>query len=327
MRTTAITVLKIVISVGLIAWTFSRVPLAEVGSQLASARPGYLLAALLVFVLAMIVNGAKWHVLLRAQGVVIPFARLLEFQFIGFFFNNFLPSANLGGDVMRGYGLARLTDRPADAAISVLVDRIVGFLAYMSSAAIAGIIAVNLVGRQDLRQMEGVALLAALASALVLAMLLSRRLRALITRLFGWRPLAPLARTWGHVSQALDAYRFRLQAVGIAFGIAVLGLLCTALVNWLVSQAMGGQMPLLAIFLFNPLIALVMTLPISIGGLGVSQAAYPFFYVPIGVSADHALAVSLLMQLTQLLASLPGGLFWLRTRRATRASGPSVSGI
>ena len=66
---------------------------------------------------------------------------------------------------------------------------------------------------------------------------------------------------------------------------------------------------------------------ISIGGLGVSQAAYPFFYVPIGVSADHALAVSLLMQLTQLLASLPGGLFWLRTRRATRASGPSVSGI
>ena len=191
MRAKAITGLKIVISVGLIAWTFSRVPLAEVGSQFASARPGYLLAALLVFVLAMLVNGAKWYVLLRAQGVAIPFAALLEFQFIGFFFNNFLPSANLGGDVMRGYGLARLTDRPADAAISVLVDRIVGFLAYMSSAAIAGIIAVNLVGRQDLRQMEGVALLAALASAMVLGMLLSRRLRALITRLFGWHPLAP----------------------------------------------------------------------------------------------------------------------------------------
>lgn len=324
MRAKVITVLKIVMSIGLIAWTFSRVPLAEVGSQFASARPGYLLAALLVFVLAMIVNGAKWQVLLRAQGVAIPFGALLEFQFIGFFFNNFLPSANLGGDVMRGYGLARLTDRPADAAISVLVDRIVGFLAYMSSAAIAGVIAVNLVGRQDLRQMEGVALLAALASALVLAMLLSRRLRALITRLFGWHPLAPLARPWGPVSQALDAYRFRLRTLGIAFGIAVLGILCTALVNWLVSQAMGGQMPLLAIFLFNPLIALVMTLPISIGGLGVSQAAYPFFYVPIGVSADHALAVSLLMQLTQLLASLPGGLFWLRTRRATRASGSSA---
>jgi len=327
MRTTVTTVLKIAISVGLIAWTFSRVPLAEVGSQLASARPGYLLVALLVFVLAMIINGAKWYVLLRAQGVAIPFAALLEFQFTGFFFNNFLPSANLGGDVMRGYGLARLTDRPADAAISVLVDRIVGFLAYMSSAAIAGIIAVNLVGRQDLRQMEGVALLAALAAALVLGMLLSRRLRALITRLFGWRPLAPLARPWAPVSQALDAYRFRLRALGVAFGIAVLGLLCTALVNWLVSQAMGGQMLLFAIFLFNPLIALVMTLPISIGGLGVSQAAYPFFYVPIGVSADHALAVSLLMQLTQLLASLPGGFFWLRTRHATRAAGPSVEKI
>jgi hypothetical protein len=32
------------------------------------------------------------------------------------------------------------------------------------------------------------------------------------------------------------------------------------------------------------------------------------------VSAEHALAVSLLVQMTQLAASLPGGLFWLRAR-------------
>ena len=79
------------------------------GGRLASANRWFLLAGLALFVAAIVVNAAKWQVLLRAQGVRIPFGALLEFQFVGFFFNNFLP-ANVGGDVMRGYGLARYTD-------------------------------------------------------------------------------------------------------------------------------------------------------------------------------------------------------------------------
>jgi len=324
MRERAMAVLKIAISIGLIAWTFSRVPLAEVGSQLASARPAYLVAALVAFVLAILADGAKWHVLLRAQGFSVPRTTVFRFQFIGFFFNNFLPSANLGGDIMRGFGLARLTERPAAAAISVLLDRGMGFLAYMSSAVVASIIAVNVVGREELRQVQGVAALAVLAIVIGLGLLLSRRLRAHITRLFAWRWLSALARPWEHISHALDAYHHRSAALPTAFGIALLGILCTALVNWLVSQAMGGQMALPMIFLFNPLIALVLMLPISVGGLGVSQAAYPFFYGMAGVSTEHALAVSLLVQLTQLLASLPGGFFWLRARRAAETPARSA---
>jgi len=137
-----------------------------------------------------------------------------------------------------------------------------------------------------------------------------------MTRMFAWRGLQLLAPLWEHISHALDIYRHRTAALRTAFGIALLGIVCTALVNWLVSQAMGGQMSLPMIFLINPLVALALMLPISIGGLGVSQAVYPFFYGAVGVSAEHALAVSLLVQLIQLVASLPGGLFWLRNRRA-----------
>ena len=136
--------------------------------------------------LAIVVNGVKWQILLRAQGVRVPFGAVLRFLFTGFFFNNFLP-ANVGGDVMRGYGLARYTDRTADAAVSVIVDRIVGLIAYMSTAAVAAIVAVNLAGQHALQQVEWVAIVALAALAGLFAMLLSRRLRALITRLFRWR--------------------------------------------------------------------------------------------------------------------------------------------
>ena len=58
---------------------------------------------------------------------------------------------------MRGYELARYTDRTADAAVSVIVDRVIGLLAYMSTAAVAAFILVTFRGRSDLQAVEWVA--------------------------------------------------------------------------------------------------------------------------------------------------------------------------
>jgi uncharacterized protein (TIRG00374 family) len=307
-------ILKIVVSLGLITIALWRVDLAKVAAQLVSANRWYILLAVLFYTVAIIINGIKWQILLRAQGVHVPFGPVLQFLYAGFFFNNFLP-ANVGGDVIRGYGLARYTDRTADAAVSVVVDRIVGLLAYMSTAAVAAIVAVNLTGFAALKRVEWVAFVALAVLAGTFALLLSRRLRNLISRLFTWPLLSPLAPMWTRVSDAFNAYRFKYGAIALAFGVALIGIACTSLVNWCLSQSMGGQMSLPVIFLFNPLIALVLMVPISIGGIGVSQAAYPFFYGLAGVPAAHALAVSLLMQAVAIIASLPGGVFWLMWKR------------
>ncbi len=315
MRAKLTTLLKIIVSVGLITFALARANLGVVAAQLASAKLWLVMAALVLYVAAIIINGLKWQVLLRAQGIVVPFGAMLQFLFVGFFFNNFLP-ANIGGDVMRGFGLARYTDRTADAAVSVIVDRVVGLTAYLSTAVVAAIVAVNLTGHAELAQMEWIAILALAVLLSGFGLLLSRRLRGLITRLFTWRWLKPLAPLWDRVSEAFNAYRFRYAALALAFGIALLGILCTTLVNWCLSQAMGGYMSLAAIFLFNPLIALVLMIPISIGGIGVSQTAYPFFFGLAGVPADHSLAVSLLIYAVAVVASLPGGVLWLKSQRS-----------
>jgi glycosyltransferase 2 family protein len=258
---------------------------------------------------------------MRAQGVIVPFGAVLRFIFAGFFFNNFLP-ANVGGDVVRGFSLARYTDRGADAAVSVIVDRVIGLMAYMTTAAFAAFIAVNLTGHSELKQVEWVAAVALVVLAVGFALLLSRRLRDLITRIFEIRFLQPLAPLWGRISNAFGAYRFRYRTLAAAFGIGLLGIACTTLVNWILSQSMGGGMGLAAIALFNPLIALVGMIPVSIGGIGVNQTAYPFFYGLAGVPAAHALAVSILMQAIMFLGSLPGGVLWLVGKRQQ----PAVQG-
>ena len=314
MRDKLTTLLKIVISLALIALAFYMVDYRQVAAQLAKAQPLYFVLALAFYMLAITINGAKWQVLLRAQGVLVPFAVVLRFIFVGFFFNNFFP-ANVGGDVMRGYSLARYTDRAADAAVSVIVDRVIGLMAYMSTAVIAAVVAVNFTGRTELQKVEWIAIVALLVLALGFGVLLSRRLRMLIARIFQIRFLAPFAPLWGRISDAFGAYRFRYRALVSAFGIGLVGILCTTIVNWLLSQSMGGLMSFGAIFLLNPLIALVLMIPVSIGGIGVNQAAYPFFYSLAGVPAGHALAVSILMQAIMVIGSLPGGVLWLLDKR------------
>lgn len=321
MRERVATAAKVLVSLGLIMYLFRRVNMAEVGGIIAAARGGLLAAALLLYFGAIVLGCVKWNVLLQAQGIRIPFRDLLSYSFIGTFFSNFLP-ANVGGDVMRGYGLARHIARPAEAAVSVVVDRLVGFIAFMSSAVVAALVVVVITGRTDL---EGLAVAAGGALAtltLGFAVILSRRLRALAERLFHWRFLTPLAPIYGRLSEAVGAYRFRYAALATAYFISLGVLLLSNLVNYLLALSLGGGIPLLYIFLFNPLVAFVLLIPISVGGLGVNQGAYVFFYGLAGVPAQRALAVSLLMQMVIYVSSLPGGFLWWRGRAGRPATVP-----
>lgn len=324
MRDKVFTLAKVSITIVLIVYVFSRVDLAAVGGSIASANLWLVLLALVLYMAAISINGIKWYVLLRAQQIRVPLHAVLRYIFVGFFFNNVLP-ANIGGDVMRGYGMARYTERKAEAAVSVLVDRIMGLIAYMSAAAVMAILLVAVMGYDNLRPLFYVALLALLAIAAALAMLLSRRLRALLARLFRLRPFSPFAPAYQRVSSAFDAYRFRYGVLLLTFAIAFTGLMMANLVNWLLSEALGGGIRLVHILLFNPLIALVLLVPISIGGHGVIQNAYPFFYGLVGVSEEHAVALSVLMSFVIIVGSLPGGVLWLQGRRAAASKGRAVS--
>ena len=109
MKDKLITAVKAAISVGLMAYLFYRFlsdpqDRAVLLDHLTTSNYGYLLLALVLFVIAVITNAIKWYILLKAQGIPVPLRALINYTFVGFFFNNFLP-ANVGGDVMRGFGL------------------------------------------------------------------------------------------------------------------------------------------------------------------------------------------------------------------------------
>jgi uncharacterized protein (TIRG00374 family) len=322
LRDKIFTALKIVVSLGLVTYLLWTLDVGQVGAILASADFLLFLLALLLYLAAISANGLKWYILLLAQGIRVSFGSVLAYTFVGTFFNNFLP-ANVGGDVMRTYGLARHTAQAAEAAVSVVVDRIVGLMAFMSAAVASAIVVVFIMGRRDLQSVE----LAALAGLAVIAggfaVILSRRARAWLAGFFRWPFLAPFAPLYGRLSEALDAYRHSYKELALAFCASLLTLFLSNLVNYCLAESLGGGIPLIYIFLFNPLVGFILLVPISVGGLGVNQGAYVFLYGLVGIPQRLSLAVSLLMQTVIYLTSLPGGVLWWMGRARGEQTAPA----
>lgn len=321
--------IKIVISLGLMAYLFYRFlsnphDRDVLLTTLTMANYWYLLAALGLFVAAVLTNALKWYILLKAQGIPVPVGAVTNYTFVGFFFNNFLP-ANVGGDVMRGYGLARYTAQSAEAAVSVVVDRIIGLLAFMFTAVAAALVAVQVipVGESaageamaaNLAQVEAVAIIGMLGIVAVFAVMLSHRLRQVMGRLFAVSLLKPLEPLYRRISDAFGAYRYEYKALLWAFVVGVSTVVLTGLVDMAIVAGLHGQIPLIYIFLFNPIIAVALIAPISIGGLGTGSVLYVYFYGLVGVPETLSFALSLIKQAVVYLGSLPGGVLWLRARQ------------
>jgi len=329
------TFLKIIVSAGLLGYLLYRF-LSDPADRtllldtLTTANYWYLILAVALFVLAMFSNAVKWHILSRAQGVNVSLKAVTNYTFVGFFFNNFLP-ANVGGDVMRGFGMARHTENNADAAVSVIVDRIIGLIAFMFTAVVAVLIAVLLVKTgtannllqaddnllENLAQVEWLAIAGMVVIAGIFMVMLSDRLRTLVGKIFTISFLKVLSPLYENISGAFGAYRHEYSALFGAFAVGVGTVLLTGLVDLAIVAGLNGSIPPLYIFLFNPIIAVLLIAPISIGGLGTGSLLYVYFYGLVGVPQTLAFALSLIKQAVVYIGSLPGGLLWLQRRQSS----------
>ncbi|MCK4271039.1 flippase-like domain-containing protein, partial [bacterium] len=136
MRKTLFKVLKILVSIGLLAFLVHRAGLSDILLVVRSANVVGLLVALFVYTATIVLISWRWRLLLVSQQAGVPFGRLLSLYFIGFFFNNFLPSS-IGGDIYRAMGAGQENGRKAVSAASVLVERLLGMLGVSALAILA----------------------------------------------------------------------------------------------------------------------------------------------------------------------------------------------
>lgn len=328
LRDHALNLLKIAIGLGLLWFLYSRLENPDaLWDQVRSANRWMLAAALLTHSTAVALNALKWGVLLRAQAIPASVPRLLGYQWMAIFFDNFFP-AQLGGDVMRGYSLARDTRRTADAAASVLIDRFTGLTTFMLATAVASTAMLLWGGAPqpasadelaflrfiDLRLIAVGSVLASVALLTALALMLSRRTKRAVERIIVRLPLGDrVAPIWRTAAQAINAYRHAYPAMLTASAMSALIVAVTSVTVWLLANAIEpGSISYLPILVINPIIGFLAIIPLSPGGLGVRQVAFAALFVAVGVRAELGFVVGLLQQLVTYVVSLPGLLIWVR---------------
>jgi len=323
------TIAKLIVSLALLYWLFVQLDdPAQLWHEIRQANLWLFALGALCYAAAVALSAIKWGILLRAVGISVPLWRLLHYQWVAEFFNNFLP-AQVGGDVMRGYALAADTHRAADAAASVLIDRFIGLWVFMLAAAAAAM-GMLFFGKPDGSYFVGQELLfmrvAAVGSAIVtilllsvIAALLSRTLKRWVERVLARLPLA--AKTlpiWQKLAVAFNAYRTHPAALlWTALG-SVLIVLLTSINIWLIARSLQPQaISMVEVLAINPIIVFALiVLPLAPGGLGIRQASFASLFLLIGAGFDLGKTVGLLQQAIGYLVSIPGGILWLLGRRS-----------
>lgn len=208
--------LKLLVSLALLAFLFSRTDLQAIWALFRSLRLPLLLSSVALYLVAQIVSTLRWRCLLRAEQINLSTWRLFLLYLEGMFFNLMLPTV-IGGDIVRGYQIFRLTQQKESSLASILVERLSGYVALVMIACIALIL-----GYSHLHDPVTVWLTVATAAGIIgiIAGLLNDQLQILFFRLLNRTGLGRFHEALQRFHGALRRYwkhrRALLQAVGLS---------------------------------------------------------------------------------------------------------------
>jgi uncharacterized protein (TIRG00374 family) len=299
---------KIAVSLALLAYLFLTTDTTALLQRVRTGDTLLLAMAVLLYLAMLALSAWRWRRLLDAQGLPVPLRHLTSSYLVATFFNNFLPS-NIGGDVIRVRDSARLTGSTTTTSLAIIaIDRILGFGALYVLAVLAFAL-----GGSGVRHLAGARVVLLGLSLLFSALAYVFFRPGSATRLMAWSGLDahPWARaSFETVQAAVHVYRERMGVVWVAFGASLAVQASAVLYYYAIAHALRIPLTLSACFLMVPLCTLLQAVPVSFNGWGLRESLFTVYFLQVGLSADSALAFSLVGAGLMVLLSLSGAVVW-----------------
>ncbi|EKD27446.1 MAG: hypothetical protein ACD_79C00719G0002 [uncultured bacterium] len=310
--------LKIVLTFGLLALIIYgfQVKLGSQGDILGQIKENfkslqykYILIAVLFFIAGSLLGALRIYLLTRAHDIKISYLKLLENVYIGFLFNPILMGAT-GGDIIRSYYLTRQTDKKTEIVTVVFLDRFIGVCVLGMVAMI--VLLFNFSDPKLKTIFYGA--MALYVFIMIFAILFSSRRVikkfSFLDKYFSQSKIKDIAIKAFETLHHTKKYKLTL----------CLAALCTLLFQsafiysaWLISNALPNMEPIALkyFYLFLPIIFTIQAIPISLGGIGVGEAAYAALFGIVGVMEADAITISLINRLIQIFGAFIGGIVYV----------------
>jgi len=279
-------------------------PLLE---ALRGAKPGYVLAAVVLYGFLFLPAAWRWQLALRLNGNATGFGAITRISLIGhFFYTIFFGAA--GGDAAKSMLYARWYKLSLPEILAAAsLDRLMGFGGLIVFAGTAFIVAAVHDGFSHLKSLSfhGPAWWLLLAVVLVIAGLLVALKRS------------PARSFWGRF---VHTFKDNFRRAAASPKVFVPGLLCGLVVQIALSGVLALNLqavthepvPWLKLFWTFPVISLISGLPVTVAGLGVRDSAAFVLLGLCGVIRADAVAASLLTAGVGLVWTVVGGLILWR---------------
>jgi uncharacterized membrane protein YbhN (UPF0104 family) len=292
---------RMAVTIAAFAWILSHVDLVAIATAAQRVSPFAFVLACALTSVNLVVGSFRWRALLSAYGAhaIPPFATLVRLNFVGFFYNTWLPGG-LGGDAVRGVASrdAFGPEGTTGALAVVFVERVLGLVGLLLVVAVTSTL-FPLPSRDPSTITLG-------SGGGVLVGVLTIAALAAGARLGGWLP-SPLARIASRLPRIGRPAPF-LLAVLLSLATQTIG----ALTGHVIVVSMAPQVTLATSFVAIPLAMATAFLPFLVGGTGAREMAFVALYASVGVPAEDAVAASLLVYSTQLAVGAIGA--FLRVR-------------
>ena len=317
MKKTVITVLKFLVSFGILAYIANKVGAAALWETIRKAHLFPFIAAVLSYFVVQGLSAYRWYLLLKPLGLKIGFPRILSLYFLGMYFNLFLPTA-IGGDAVRVYYLHKEAKRLSHATASVFLDRDLGMGALLLIATLVATFAGTSINGVALAPIFALISIAFIAANLVIFYKPSYNL---LHRLLSKTKMQSVDHKVESLFTSVNAYRGQSKLMLAAFIISCVIQVGGIYSNILVAQAIGmtTQNGWFDFLVFIPAISLISMNPLSVAGTGWREYSYKIFFHSVGASETQAAALGLLWLGVMIITSLPGGIIYIFQNNAAKA--------
>jgi uncharacterized protein (TIRG00374 family) len=310
--------IKAIVGLSLIAILIGSVDTSEMIKSFYRVDFRYLILVIILPHFAILLSTLKWQILLRAFNADFSFKQLFELYLIGTFVSNFLPTM-VGGDTYKAYALYKGGGRASEVIAGTFLERFIGLAALLT---ILPLILLQTEVREEFSVLGWIIAAVVLAYVVLVIILANPRIRfkkveydILKTRGLLQRIVDLLSRIHSDVQSILGHNR----ALLISFTISLLFYLVTVCTTWLAAKSLGLSVDYLFLLATVPAVLLAAFIPISLNGLGITEAGYILVFQIYGVSAESALGVALLLRLRLILTAILGGILFMRTSRNQRS--------
>lgn len=303
-----ITIIKIAVSSVLIIIIANKLGIQKIINQLQATDPWWVLFAILIFTISNILGSFQWFLLLKARGINLSFLHVLAYYYVGLFFNNFLIGY-IGGDAVRIYDITKRSGDSSAAISTVFLDRFMGFVMLTTLALVAGLIWQNMLESKTILIMVVVIFITWILSFLFLFNdKLAHNLGKVIRLIFSPKVNGKIQEIYKNI----NSFKYAKKTLSIIIIISLIIQIFRILVHYFAALSVGLRGHLKYFFLFIPIIALLASLPISIGGIGIREGSGVALFSNItSFQAERIVAMELLAYLIGLLSALPGGIVFM----------------